>query len=466
MGFARSGQGGTVSRFMEAPRKPSRHVLGMIFLTVLMDIIGFAVIIPMFPRLLEHYLSAEGGADTLVSKMVALAASLAGEHTDPMLRAVLFGGLLSALFSGLQFVCSPFWGALSDRVGRRPVLVLTLLGNTLAYVLWIFAGKFWVLVLSRVLCGLAAGNIAVASAAAADITDRENRTKGMAVVGVAIGLGFLLGPVIGGFASAWVLPHPTADIPAFALNPFSGPAIIAACMAAANFLIVWLTFPETLASKGGVGERRPTFFAIARVRDGGVRRASLANLLYQVAFTGMENTVVFLTAALFLFGPRDNAWLFLSNGLCLMLAQGVASRLLVRRIGERAVAGIGFLTGTLALSVIAFIPYRQLVGSDTPWQAIFFAATGLLAFSTGLILPSLSALVSLYSDPDEQGRNLGILRSAGALARIVGPLAAAYAFFRTGTHEWVYLAGALLMAPGLWMVTRLPDPKASAGGQR
>lgn len=466
MGFARRDRGCTVYPFMDSPRKPSRHVLGMIFLTVLMDIIGFAVIIPMFPRLLEHYLSTEGGSDTLVSKMVALAASLAGEHTDPMLRAVLFGGLLSALFSSLQFICSPFWGALSDRVGRRPVLVFTLLGNALAYLLWVFAGKFWVLVLSRVLCGLAAGNIAVASAAAADITDRENRTKGMAVVGVAIGLGFLLGPVIGGFASSWVLPHPTTDVPAFALNPFSGPAIIAACMATANFLIVWLTFPETLATKGGVGERRPTFFAIARVRDGGVRRASLANLLYQVAFTGMENTVVFLTAALFMFGPRDNAWLFLSNGLCLMLAQGVASRLLVRRIGERAVAGIGFLTGTLALGAIAFIPYRSLVDSDTPWQTLFFAATGLLAFSTGLILPSLSALVSLYSDPDEQGRNLGILRSAGALARIVGPLAAAYAFFRTGTHEWVYLAGALLMAPGLWMVTRLPDPKASATSQR
>lgn len=446
---------------MEAPKKPSRHVLGMIFLTVLMDIIGFAVIIPMFPRLLEHYLEAEGASGALVSKMVGWASSLAGSDPDPMLRAVLFGGLLSALFSGLQFVCSPFWGALSDRVGRRAILVATLFGNMVAYVLWVFAGQFWVLVLSRVICGLAAGNIAVASAAAADITDRESRTKGMAVVGVAIGLGFLLGPVIGGFASSWVLPHPTADIPAFALNPFSGPAIIAALMAAANFLIVWRSFPETLASKGGASERRPTFFAIARVRDGGVRRASLANLLYQVAFTGMENTVVFLTAALFLFSPRDNAWLFLSNGLCLMLAQGVASRLLVRRIGERAVAGIGFMTGLVALSAVACIPYRPLLGEPTPWQPLFFLATGLLAFSTGLILPSLSALVSLYSDPDEQGRNLGILRSAGALARIVGPLAAAYAFFHTGTHQWVYLAGAALMVPGLWMIKRLPDPQAS-----
>lgn len=450
---------------MDAPRQPSRHVLGMIFLTVLMDIIGFAVIIPMFPRLLEHYLGAEGEPGTLVSAMVGWASSLAGGQSDPMLRAVLFGGMLSALFSGLQFICSPIWGALSDRIGRRPVLVMTLLGNALAYLLWIFAGQFWILVLSRVLCGLAAGNIAVASAAAADITDRENRAKGMAVVGVAIGMGFLLGPVIGGFASAWVLPHATADIPALALNPFSGPAIVSAIMATANFLIVWLTFPETLASKGVSGERRPTFFALARVRDGGVRRASVANLLYQVAFTGMENTVVFLTAALFLFSPRDNAWLFLSNGLCLMLAQGLAARLLVRRIGERAVAGIGFVAGALALACISQVPYANLTGSEAPWLPVFFVATGLLAFATGLILPSLSALVSLYSSADDQGRNLGILRSAGALARIVGPLAAAYVFFHTGTHSWVYLAGATLMLPGLWMVLRLPDPRGSGSGE-
>ncbi len=449
----------------DTPTNPNRHILGMIFLTVLMDIIGFAIIIPMFPSLLTHYLHAEGTAGSLVSVMADLAKSIAGTEPRPELVAVLFGGLLSAVFSGLQFVFSPFWGALSDRIGRRPVLVATLCGNMFAYVLWIFSGQFWVLLVSRVLCGLAAGNIAVASAAAADITDRENRTKGMAVVGVAIGLGFLLGPVIGGFASLWVLPHAVENIPALALNPFSGPAIVAAGMATANFLIVWRFFPETHTKKGLNTESRPTFFAIARVQDGGVRRASVANLLYQIAFTGMENTVVFLTAALFLFLPQDNAWLFLSNGLCLMIAQGVAARVLVKRIGERAVAGLGFLTGSVALAAIAFIPYPEVGQTAMEWKSLFFIATGLLAFSTGLILPSLSALVSLYSSPDQQGRNLGILRSAGALARIVGPLAAAYVFFRMGTHQWVYLAGAILMAPGLWMITRLPNPRGSAAGQ-
>jgi len=450
---------------MDAPKKPSRHILGMIFLTVLMDIVGFAVIIPMFPELLRHYLAAEGAPGSLVSSLQSVATSLAGANPRPELVAVLFGGMLSALFSSLQFVCSPLWGGLSDRIGRRPVLVMTLLGNVLGYALWILAGQFWVLVLSRVVCGLAAGNIAVASAAAADITDRENRTKGMAVVGVAIGLGFLLGPVIGGLASHWILPHASAGVPALALNPFSGPAIVSAGLATLNFLIVWRSFPETRDPSARTAEHRPNFLAIARLRDGGVRRASVANLLYQVAFTGMENTVVFLTAALFLYTAMDNTYLFLSNGLCLMLAQGVAARVLVRRIGERAVAAVGFVTGMAALTTVACISYPEPGQTAMEHKSLFYCATGLLAFSTGLILPSLSALVSLYSDPDEQGRNLGILRSAGALARIVGPLAAAYAFFRTGTHQWVYLAGAALMLPGLWMVTRLPDPRGSGAGQ-
>jgi len=442
-----------------------RRALGLIFLTVFMDIVGFAVIIPMYPALLGHYLSAEGGSGNLIGGVLDAARWLAGGEPRPELVAVLLGGVLSAAFSLLQFLFSPLWGGLSDRTGRRPVLVATLAGNVLAYLLWVVSGHFWLFVLSRGLCGLFAGNIAVASAAAADITSREDRAKGMAVVGVAIGLGFLFGPVIGGLASAWVLPHAAVPASSLALHPFSGAALVSAVLAVANLVLVWRFFPETLVAADRSTDTRSGFLGLLRAPAGGVRRASLANLAYQVAFTGMETTVVFLTAAIFLYGPRDNAWLFLSNGLCLVAAQGLAGRFAVRRFGERAVASLGFVTGAVALAAIAFIPYPP-PGAPAAEGLIplFFGATGLLAFSTGLILPSLSSLVSLYSPPDEQGRNLGILRSAGALARIVGPVAAAYVFFHTGTHQWVYAAGALLLLPGLWLVRTLPAP--SANGQR
>ena len=442
-----------------------RRALGLVFLTVFMDIVGFAVVIPMYPALLAHYLGAEGADGSLIGGVLAGARWLAGGEPRPELVAVLLGGVLSAAFSLLQFLFSPLWGGLSDRVGRRPVLLLTLAGNALAYLLWVVSGHFWLFVLSRALCGLFAGNIAVASAAAADITPREDRAKGMAVVGIAIGLGFLFGPVIGGLASAWVLPHDPDPASPLALHPFSGAALVSGFLGVANLLLVWRLFPETLVAADRASEGRSGFLGLLRAPAGGVRRASFANLAYQVAFTGMETTVVFLTAALFLYAPRDNAWLFLSNGLCLVLAQGLAGRFAVRRFGERAVASAGFVTGAVALAAIACIPYPA-AGAPAPvgLAPFFFAATGLLAFSTGLILPSLSALVSLYSAPDEQGRNLGVLRSAGALARIVGPVAAAYAFFHTGTHQWVYAAGALLLVPGLWLVRTLPAP--SADGQR
>jgi len=408
---------------------PQRRILGLIFLTVFMDIVGFSIIIPLFPHLLDHYIRAEGAAGTLIGSLNAAAEWLGGDTVFK--KTVLFGGLLSTLYSLLQFVFSPIWGALSDRLGRRRILTITLAGNALSYLLWIFAAQFWVVVVTRLVSGMMAGNIAVASAAAADITDEKERTKGMAVVGIAIGLGFVFGPVIGGLAAS-VPFTPDAPTGSFGLNPFSLPAAIAASLAALNFLLVAKFFPETLAPerRAHADARRPSVFDLATVRSAAVRRTSFANLVYQVAFTGMENTIVFLTLALFAYSPRDNAWLFLFNGACMISAQGLA-RPLVKRLGQRKVVMLGML-----IAAGAFV----------------------ISFATGLILPSVSALVSLYSGADEQGRNLGILRSAGSLARVIGPVTAALLYFHFGSHFWVYLGGALLMLPAIWIVRGLPDP--------
>jgi MFS family permease len=429
---------------------PQRRILGLIFLTVFMDIIGFSIIIPLFPELLNHYIKIEGDQGTLIGMLSSVADLISG---PPALKAVLFGGLLSAMYSGLQFIFSPIWGSLSDRYGRRRILTITLAGNAVSYFIWIFAGHFWVVVLTRLICGMMAGNIAVASAAAADVTDEKERTKGMAVVGVAIGMGFLVGPVIGGLSMAF-LKH------VYQANPFSTPALIAATMAGLNFILVQLYFPETLAEKNRAqhDSKRPSIFDLANVESRAVQRTSLANLIYQIAFTGMENTIVFLTFFLFAYSPGDNAYLFVFNGLCLIFAQGLA-RILVKKIGQRGVVMLGMIFAIIAFNLVAFIPTpiggSQVVGWGKP---LFYTGMGLLSFATGLILPSVSALVSLYSSPSDQGRNLGILRSAGSLARVIGPLCAAILYFKTGSHQWVYLGGALLMLPALWVVRGLPDP--------
>ena len=447
---------------MSAPAASAqRRTLGLIFLTVFMDIVGFSIIIPLFPHLLKHYIESEGSVGTLIGSLSAAAEWMGGDTVFK--KTVLFGGLLSTLYSLLQFVFSPIWGALSDRLGRRRVLTITLAGNALSYLLWIFAAQFWVVVVTRLVSGMMAGNIAVASAAAADITDEKERVKGMAVVGIAIGLGFVFGPVIGGLASSVQFAHGTVA-GSFGLNPFSVPAVIAASLALLNFVLVVKFFPETLAPerRASADAKRPSVFDLATVRSSAVRRTSFANLVYQVAFTGMENTIVFLTLALFAYSPRDNAWLFLFNGACMIFAQGLA-RQLVKRLGQRKVVMLGMLIAAVAFVCVALIPTPTPATPSPAWsEGAFYLGLGLISFATGLILPSVSALVSLYSDSSEQGRNLGILRSAGSLARVIGPVTAALLYFHFGSHFWVYLGGALLMLPAIWIVRGLPDP-ASEG---
>lgn len=447
-------------RPMSAPAVlPQRRILGLIFLTVFMDIVGFSIIIPLFPHLLDHYIRTEGAAGTLIGSLNSAAEWMGGDTVFK--KTVLFGGLLSTLYSLLQFVFSPIWGALSDRLGRRRILTITLAGNALSYLLWIFAAQFWVVVVTRLVSGMMAGNIAVASAAAADITDEKERVKGMAVVGIAIGLGFVFGPVIGGLASSVQFAQGTVA-GSFGLNPFSVPAAIAASLALLNFLLVVKFFPETLAPerRASADAKRPSVFDLATVRSSAVRRTSFANLVYQVAFTGMENTIVFLTLALFAYSPRDNAWLFLFNGACMIFAQGLA-RQLVKRLGQRKVVMLGMLVASVAFVWVALIPTPKDGLPSPAWaEPSFYAGLGLISFATGLILPSISALVSLYSDASEQGRNLGILRSAGSLARVIGPVTAALLYFHFGSHFWVYLGGALLMLPAIWIVRGLPDPSS------
>ncbi|MGB0344499.1 MAG: MFS transporter, partial [Coraliomargarita sp.] len=184
---------------------PGRQTLPIVFLTLFLDLVGFSIIFPLFPAMLDYYLPQEGGGSGgLLGKLIAPIATLAensGAEDPRFMTAVLFGGILGSLYSVLQFICAPLWGACSDRVGRRKVLLITIAGLALSYAAWFFAASFWMLVLARVLGGVMGGNLSVATAAVADVTSREKRAGGMAIVGIAFGLGFLVGPAIGGLSS-------------------------------------------------------------------------------------------------------------------------------------------------------------------------------------------------------------------------------------------------------------------------
>ncbi len=439
---------------MNKPKPTPKRPLGIVFLILFIDLMGFSIIFPLFPAMLEHYLA--GGADAtgllgiLVRTLEAWIDSVPGRQSSLFFVTVLFGGILGSLYSLLQFLSAPFWGRLSDHWGRRRVLLITLAGTTASYLLWIFAGDFWILLLSRVLAGLMAGNISVATATVGDITSKEERSKGMAIVGIAFGLGFLLGPALGGISSLVDLSSYWPAGAALGLNPFSAPAMVAFLLALINVLWAWKAFPETLTKENRLQRNEPRkspLGALFTEPDWRIRLGSLVYLIFILAFSGMEFTLTFVATERFNYTPLNNGLMFLYIGFWLIFTQGVFVRRFAPKYGERKLTLAGCLSGLVAFACISLFP-----GIVSFYIGLFFLSVGV-----GLTSPSVSALVSLYAGPRGQGGSLGIFRSAGALGRAFGPILAALIYFLAGSRI-SYLAGALLMLIPFALALRLPQP--------
>jgi MFS family permease len=424
------------------------RTLQLVFLTLFLDLVGFSIIFPLFPAMLDYYLPQGGGADSLLGACIAPLAAWAeasGAADPRFLTAVLFGGALGSLYSILQFIFAPIWGAYSDRVGRRRVLLITIAGLALSYGAWALAANFWLLVLARVLGGIMGGNLSVATAAVADITSKEKRAAGMAVVGVAFGLGFIVGPAIGGFCVAVDLTELFPSLTRFGLNPFSTPALVACALSLLNLFWVARSFPETLPPEKR--QAHPPSFMHLPNPGSGARTTSFVYLLFMLSFSGMEFTLTFLAVERFAFTPLQNGGLFVFVGFIMILVQGGLVRRLSGKVREKSLALSGLASGVLAFAALAY----------APGLALFFAALAVMAFSIGLVSPSLSALISLYATESDQGRAIGAFRSAGSLARAIGPLLAAALYFKYGS-QCAYLLGGLLIILPLVLALRLPPP--------
>ena len=425
----------------------NKRTVGIIWLTVFIDLVGFSVIFPIFPAMLDWYLPREGDG-SLLHGLVGLLTQLTPGENQAFLVTVLFGGLLGSLYSLLQFIASPVWGRLSDRHGRRPVLLITTAGTALSYLLWIFAGSFWVLIFSRLLAGTMAGNLAVATASIADLTQTRTRSKGMALIGVAFGLGFILGPAIGGLGSLVDLGVDPASRAVFGLTPFSFPALLALVLATFNVLWVWRKFPETHPVEKQPPQpagKEPLLRFGSAIPD--VRRTLKVYFLFIFAFSGMEFSLTFLALERLFYQPHDMALLFLFIGFVMALTQGYVVRRFGHSWGERNFPTLGLPCGVLAFACLA--------GSHAPLP--FYIGLTLLGFGVGCSTPSLSALVSLYSPAGRQGTELGAFRSTGALARAIGPLFGASLFWWLGSQS-AYLAGAFLMLVAALFSLLLPKP--------
>ncbi len=434
-----------------AARAPARSSLGVIFLTLYIDLIGFSIIFPLFPSMLEYYLGREGTGG-LLGAMLAGIEGLA-RHTGGTgnYLPILFGGVLGSLYSLLQFLFAPFWGGLSDRMGRRPVLLLTVAGVAFSYLIWFFSGSFWLFIVARLIGGAMSGNLSVATAAVADVTSRENRAKGMGLVGVAFGLGFITGPAVGGLMSGHNLLVHHPSLARWGVNPFSIPALIAFCCCLLNLAWVYARFGETLApearGKAPPRERHPlkALFAITNLR---VRRSNLLYFVFALVFGAVEFSLPFLAADRFQYTPRQLTAVFVFIGFMSIFTQGVLVRRAVPRFGERRVLLAGVVAFALALFLMGF-------GRTV---AVFYAGLACLALGSGFTNSAISALISLYSGVEEQGQVLGVFRSLGSLARAIGPVAAGLIYWRLHPAGLYGLGAAVMLVP-IIMSLRLPQPE-------
>lgn len=431
------------------PHNPSaKKAIGVVWLTVFIDLVGFSIIFPIFPAMLEWYLPREEPGSFLHGLIQVFEGLTRGDNQS-FLVAVLFGGFLGSLYSFLQFFASPFWGRLSDRHGRRSILLITTIGTALSYLLWIFSGSFWVLVVARLLGGIMAGNLGVATAAVADLTESRNRSRGMALIGVAFGLGFILGPAIGGLGSLIAPTLDPANTSAFSLTPFSFPALLALLLALFNVIWVWKVFPETLDARNKAESRkdtRPFLRLISKIPE--VRRTVLVYFLFIFSFAGMEFSLAFLALERLLYEPHQMILIFVFVGVVLALTQGFVVRRFGHRVGERNFSILGLFCAGVASALLAFS------GSSL----LFYFALAILGFGVGCASPSLSALVSLYAPASQQGAELGVFRSSGALGRATGPLFGAILFWWMGSLT-AYLAGGILVILSALTALTLPKPR-------
>jgi multidrug resistance protein len=388
-----------------------------IFLTVFIDMLGASVLIPVTP-----YIVAQFRDDAL---------SVA---------------LLSVVFSALQFFTGPMLGTLSDRIGRRPVILTCLLGTALSHFVFGIGGALWVLFLARILDGLTGANISTAQAYIADVSRPEDRSRNFGMIGAAFGLGFLIGPAIGG---------------ALGQISLQAPAFLAGTLALANTLIGFLILPESLPK-----ERRDTqALTWARLNPvAALGRASrmpaIAALLFAVfatnfAFSGLQTNWIVLTLKRFGWGPLDNALAFFVIGVMSVIMQAGVLRKLIPRFGDRKLALLGLAGQTLVFAVIAVI-----VAGGASWM--MYAVSIVLPMFAALSGSTLTGMISSAVSEHEQGAILGLTESVNALTRVFGPFWAGFVFDAVGPGA-PYYTGALwiLVAFVILLGFRIPDQSKS-----
>lgn len=371
----------------------NKKALTIIFLTVFIDLLGFGILIPILP--------------TFASGQIGI--------SD-------FGiGVIVAVYSLTQFLFNPIIGRISDRLGRRPVILVTLLITSLSYIVFSFSTTFLILFASRFLAGIGGSNIGAAQAYIADITDKNNRAKGMGMIGAAFGLGFVFGPIMGGFLSEYGYEYV-----GFASAGFSFLAFI--------FALIFL--PESVIEKKPMTNFSISLFKfddfrnILKLPNVGIFIFLFFVIIFSVA--NIYGTFALLGQKYYGFTDRENGYLFGIIGIVSTIIQGGLIKRVSTLWSEKTIIILGLIFLMFGLGLL---PY----GSDFTGVALVSA---ILAVGTGILQPTLISLVSKYSPEDKQGAILGFNQSIASLARVLGPLWGGFAFQALG-YEAPFVTGGI-----------------------
>ncbi len=376
-----------------------------LFFIVVVDLLGFGIIIPLFP-----YVAVRLGATP--------------EQITPIL----------GVYSLCQFIAAPLWGRLSDRVGRRPVLMSSMLGGAVSYLMLAYADGIGWLIASRAVGGFMAGNISAAMAYAADVTSDEDRARGLGAVGAAIGIGFMLGPALGGLLAGDDLREVSLQLPALVAAGSSVFAYIA--------VLLWLPESHTAEHRARREHEREPRTAWRRV----INRPALAMLvaavlLVTIAHAMLESIIAIWAMDRLSVGPRRLGFFLLLMGALVVLMQGGAAGRLAHEFGEKRVAVAGVVTYLFGLALLA-------TADDV---AFMIGGGALCGLGLGAYLPSLSSLTSKQADPSERGVVMGTYQSATSLARIIGPMVSG-TLYAAISFRAPYVLGIVVAAPALWLI--------------
>lgn len=387
---------------MPQPKGRQAPALAVLFLVVFINLVGFGLVVPLLPFFAQSLDAA------------------------PWQVALLFSA-----YSLGQFFAEPFWGRLSDRIGRKPVLLITVAANAVGYLMLAFAPTIWIAIAIRLFTGLGAGNISTVQGYVADVTPPEKRAGRMGLIGAAFGAGFIAGPGLSGLLVREDMGVLGYQLPIFAA---SGLAVVA--MLGVGFLL-----RESLV-KSAVDAPRPAFLSGVRdaVASPVVSRVLLVTMIYMAAFSGMESTFGLWTEARYDWGPRQVAWAFMAVGVVSVICQAAVTGRLARRFGESRVLAGGCLVFGIGLLGQVF----------SPSQAVVPVMMAIGAFGMAMTMPNISALISRATPADRQGAMLGLNMAASSTARILGPLVAGFIFSAVG-HDWPMLIGAALTVPAAVM---------------